>query len=319
MTSNVLFGRECYGGWGYDAKTGIFISDGQMKYDFISPPKVNSSTHDFDSVTQKQHGKFVEKLFGNCRDFIEAIVNRNENAQNLIEFSMENSGTVGFISHVTVESRRSSYYVEKCFPEATHFVRRVLFGLRMLVFFDEKNADLLGDGDKKEILDRIWKQEQNLTENQENILCSVLIFSNNPSKMKKLTMREILDIILLPTNYICSLSCDLQPLPSPYYYPGKDDERFEIMTDQIFEIYWIKKSLENKIRMLSMNQLSNGVYQAEYSYDKLMPKLNAVTNFWNQKIQQCADLLAGKDVSIYDLWSTFPTAILLVIKKDLEA
>uniref|UniRef100_A0AC34RQ79 PPPDE domain-containing protein n=1 Tax=Panagrolaimus sp. JU765 TaxID=591449 RepID=A0AC34RQ79_9BILA len=108
MISNVLFGRECYAGWGYNAKTGNFISDGEMYYSSGSiPSNVNSSTHDFDPETQKHHDKLVERLLGNCRDFLEEVFVENQNAYNLIEFLMENCGTNGFFSHVTIGKRRS--------------------------------------------------------------------------------------------------------------------------------------------------------------------------------------------------------------------
>uniref|UniRef100_A0AC34Q3X1 Uncharacterized protein n=1 Tax=Panagrolaimus sp. JU765 TaxID=591449 RepID=A0AC34Q3X1_9BILA len=236
MISKVLFGRECYAGWGYNVKTGYFISNSEMNRESdCKQPEVNSSTCDYSSEYQKCHGKLVEKLLGNCRDFIDEVSVENQNAYNLIEFLMENCGTNGFISHVTNEMQES--------------------------------------------------------------------------------------VISSPHDYVYKFSCGLQQLPGklPYFCLGNDKERFEILTDQIFEIHWIKKSLENKIKMLSLNQLSNCLPQAKNCYGKLLPELKIITNVWNQKMRQCTDLLAGKSMAIYDLWSTFPLEEILEMKKQMES
>uniref|UniRef100_A0AC34RHQ0 AIG1-type G domain-containing protein n=1 Tax=Panagrolaimus sp. JU765 TaxID=591449 RepID=A0AC34RHQ0_9BILA len=204
------------------------------------------------------------------------------------------------------------------FPEATHFVARVSFGTRMLIIFDAKDTDLLGDGDKKDILDQIWETEQVLTENQKKVVCQVLIFSQKTAKIEEFTMEKILEMISEPELSI-SLFCEMTNLPGKIQNSYFENfEQYEFLTDQIFEIYWVKKFLEDEIRSQFMNQLSKSSKKPKWSeyFDKeeLMSNLGKITNAWNQKMQQSSDLLEGKDVSMYDLWSTFPMEEILKLK-----
>uniref|UniRef100_A0AC34QAN2 Uncharacterized protein n=1 Tax=Panagrolaimus sp. JU765 TaxID=591449 RepID=A0AC34QAN2_9BILA len=237
---------------------------------------------------------------------------------------MKNRENNGFISHVT--SIQKSVYVYNCdksLSECTHYLKAVYYGVRMLIIFDEKNAGLLGDGDKKTILDKIWEKRQDLTEEQENILCSVLIFSRKAAPIGEFTMKEILEMM---HSYSCiPLSCKMKSLPgkiSNLYFENL--KHFEVLTDQIFEIYWIKKSLENETTQNFMHQLSkcfehNALSKnLEEEKDSLMRDLERITNVWNQKMKEGLDLSTGKDVTIHDLWSTFPLEDILEMKKQMK-
>uniref|UniRef100_A0AC34RHY4 Uncharacterized protein n=1 Tax=Panagrolaimus sp. JU765 TaxID=591449 RepID=A0AC34RHY4_9BILA len=323
-----LFGQECDVGWGYDARIRRFINKDEKseRCDQLSSPyliageDLSSSTFDFHSESENSYSQMMNKLFGNCRDFIEAIVNRNENAYNLIEFLMEKHKNIGLISLVTMGGRRGweDDVENHDFPEATHFVARVSFGMRMLIIFNATDTDLLGNGDKTDILDKIWKTEQDLTENQKKIVCQVLIFSQKTTTIREFTMEKILQMISEPESSI-PLFCEMTNLPGKIrnsYF--ENFEQYEILTDQIFEIYWVKKFLENEIRSQFMNQLSKTSKKSKWSeyFDKeeLMSNLEKIANAWNQKMKQSSDLLEGKDVSMYDLWSTFPMEDILELK-----
>uniref|UniRef100_A0AC34Q3W4 Uncharacterized protein n=1 Tax=Panagrolaimus sp. JU765 TaxID=591449 RepID=A0AC34Q3W4_9BILA len=121
------------------------------------------------------------------------------------------------------------------------------------------------------------------------------------------------------------LYCRVKSLPgkiSNLYFENL--KHFEVLTDQIFEIYWIKKSLENETTQNFMGQLSKCFEQnalsksLEEEKDSLMSNLEKITNVWNQKMKEGLDLLTGKDVTIHDLWSTFPLEDILEIKKQIN-
>uniref|UniRef100_A0AC34RHX1 Uncharacterized protein n=1 Tax=Panagrolaimus sp. JU765 TaxID=591449 RepID=A0AC34RHX1_9BILA len=333
-----LFGQECDAGWGYDARIRCFIPKDQKIERFghlLGTPKqlnghclvdgdsLSSLTFDFHSESESSYSQMMKKLFGNCRDFIEAIVDRNENVCNLIEFLMKNRENIGSISHVTNEKRRN-HATNTNFPNATHFVEYVHFGTRMLIIFDGNNVDLLENGDKKNILDKIWKKKQDLTENQEKIVCQVLIFSQKTTKIGEFTMKKILEMISEPESSI-PLSCEMKSLPgksSNLYF--KNFKHYDMLTNQIFEIYWIKKLLEDEVTDSFMDQFSELSMKDKLPEGFAMKKekmsnLEKITNAWNQKIQQCTDLLDRKDVSMYDLWSTFPMEGILEMKKQMKA
>uniref|UniRef100_A0AC34RQ75 Uncharacterized protein n=1 Tax=Panagrolaimus sp. JU765 TaxID=591449 RepID=A0AC34RQ75_9BILA len=269
--------------------------------------------------------QIIKKLFGNCPDFIELIIDGNENAYKLIDFLMKNRENNGFISLVTAQTKISSAYnYDSIVTEGTHYVETVTFGVEMFIIFDEKNADLLGDGDKKIILDQIWKNRQKLTEEQENIVCPVLIFSQKAAQIGDFTVKEILRMLFSYPGI--SLSCRLKNSSGKilnFYFENL--EHFEVLTDQIFEIHWIKKSLENETTQNFMGQLSKCFKQnalsksLEEEKDKLMRDLEKITNVWNQKMKEGLDLLTGKPVAIYDLWSTFPLKEILEMKKHMQA
>uniref|UniRef100_A0AC34RIU5 Uncharacterized protein n=1 Tax=Panagrolaimus sp. JU765 TaxID=591449 RepID=A0AC34RIU5_9BILA len=326
--SSTLFGRECEAGWGYDANYGRFylnVLDKDKNY----VKDTNCSTVDFNVDSRKYAADLLCELFGNCKDFVEAIAMNNQNACSLVEFLMKNRETTGFISCLTHRWWLSAAEKAKSYSsDVTHYVKEVCFGMRFLIIINEKNADLLGNGDKKKILDRIWKKEQNLTENQKNIFCSILALTQDSIKIKTLTMADICKMIpsndqlmKLSDESFFPISCKMAKLPDRSgRYLEIDDQRWNIVANQIFEVYWLKKILENEIEATFLKQLSGFSLQKAVDFKKEKEKLDdllqRITIVWNKIIDVCKSTMRG-NTTVCELWTTFPIEELIELKNEI--
>uniref|UniRef100_A0AC34QFD4 RGS domain-containing protein n=1 Tax=Panagrolaimus sp. JU765 TaxID=591449 RepID=A0AC34QFD4_9BILA len=174
--------QNCEPGWGYDCRTGLIISISDVGYLRTTPYKKR-----FDYYYEQK--PFHLDWFLNYDDIGYWIINENPNVYIFMEFYFANYQNCEFAFKFRcltklITAEKSDNYP----PEATHFVEDVTYGKEMWIFFDRKYSSLFDSNGRNKFLEKVWKGEQKLTKEQENVECSVLIFANN---FKKTTVKQM--------------------------------------------------------------------------------------------------------------------------------
>uniref|UniRef100_A0AC34R6W4 Uncharacterized protein n=1 Tax=Panagrolaimus sp. JU765 TaxID=591449 RepID=A0AC34R6W4_9BILA len=251
----LLLGQNFYNaGWLYDERTKWFSKEYEKVMGSFKPLNID------DSFTLRFNN--IDDLFGIHllkRILFQSLLNKNPNGYKFTDFLIDNYGTWGYFSRFCFVSKRSD---EEGFKP-----KFVYHGLEMFIIFNEKNKLLFENSSSDVFLDKIWKKEQELTEDQKNVVCSVLIISSDPEKtrLSQMKMFEILEFIEEFKNnehpeyetqisystfekYECFTDITAKKM-KPFMHSFHHAEVF-------FELYWITKLLENRKKRLELRKIS---------------------------------------------------------------
>uniref|UniRef100_A0AC34RMN6 Uncharacterized protein n=1 Tax=Panagrolaimus sp. JU765 TaxID=591449 RepID=A0AC34RMN6_9BILA len=299
-----VFINDCDVGWGYNGNNGNLIpaaSVDESNKVIYAIKKTKTHSFAFDLESEDFH-KIPCNIFTLPCHFLDSIVKKNQNVYKFMDFLIENHVLVGYMSLIECFSKEiRAEDVCNLPPKTTHFIKAVNYGLQMVIIFNKANIQLFdGDNDGK-FLEKIWKKEQEMTDEQKKVECSVLVFSLDATKTNvfKMSMKEIFKFIEEYQNgshreherllYYALKKISVNSEISENFLA---DTRFDLLTNSIFELYRFKRILEIVILLSKLIQ-DESLEIAEKKKRKLDSCYIKIKNMWDQGIRRCSELLAG--------------------------
>uniref|UniRef100_A0AC34RTC4 Uncharacterized protein n=1 Tax=Panagrolaimus sp. JU765 TaxID=591449 RepID=A0AC34RTC4_9BILA len=296
-----LYGQECRAGWGYDAENGAFIKNFELTGKDIFTRPIFVKTKEF-NMNAFNFFTFIPSYPDT--NFIESLVGKNENSYKFMDFILQNWNTNGHISEITAVTKIT--YIDtpvSCPSEATHYIKTIYYGLQMFVIFDKSNNHLFeNENDDGQFLNKIWRQQTSLSDEQKNVVCSVLIFSSNHEKtiIKEMAMQEIRELLMKVRNkkyahFVSSVQCILEPMPN-YEFPVISEIAIKTMEIGLFSLYRKRKLMDKELDLLESS--SNAFNEKKKQLELLKSKFEKL---WDLRIGQCSKLLQGSKLTDFEL------------------
>uniref|UniRef100_A0AC34QRH3 Uncharacterized protein n=1 Tax=Panagrolaimus sp. JU765 TaxID=591449 RepID=A0AC34QRH3_9BILA len=288
--------RENKLGWNYNKNYRIDIpqsTDGRI-------PKISVSFlplfHDFFNWKIENVSDFIKKIFVSTKDFVQLFMDRRQFVFDFMDFLIKNHGTNNMI--LTLNSR-STLTIDGTRYESHH-------RSKILAAFEEKYADLF----------KTFKYYRgpHMNDEQGQVPCSTIIFSNSGKiEIKDLLMKEIDLYHTTETDYDkCLRYSDVED--------ATKDARFDILAEQIFQLYWLKKLVKNEINYFTFRK--NSKLPALTSEDiqkkcrKLMVYNEKINKIWDETISRCSEILEGSTKTESDLFAELPLHYFTVLRKE---
>uniref|UniRef100_A0AC34R6D6 Uncharacterized protein n=1 Tax=Panagrolaimus sp. JU765 TaxID=591449 RepID=A0AC34R6D6_9BILA len=181
---------------------------------------------------------------------------------------------------------------------------------KMIAAFEEKYANLF----RKEDFLPYRGSHMDLNFDQGQVPCSMIFFSNSGKiEIKNILMKEINPYLQPGYRYDSCLR--------HYAAIATKDTRFDILAEQIFQLYWLKKSVKNEIN--SLNFKENSIFPTlllkdiEKKSQKLKIYDQEIKKLWDQTISNCSEILKGSTKTESDLFAELSPHYLLALRNGL--